>query len=162
MSVITFLRWLQQTPWAVDLKESALMFPLVEGSHILALSFSVALIVLFDLRLLGVSFRRQAVSLIMDQTMQWGLPGFGVMFFTGALLFSTEAVRAYGNTFFRAKMILLLLAGVNALYYRFRYQPKMAEWELTQPPIGVRVIAAISLILWVAVITCGRTMAYEL
>jgi protein-S-isoprenylcysteine O-methyltransferase Ste14 len=162
MSVLSFLNWLQQTGWATGLKESALLFPLVEGTHILSLSFSVCMIMMLDFRLLGLSFRSQPASLMMDQLMQWALPGFCVMFFTGALLFCTEPVRAYGNNFFRAKMILLALAGINALFYRFRYYPKMAQWDLAAPPAGARAVAALSLIFWIGVIACGRTMAYEL
>ena len=77
------------------------------------------------------------------------------------MLFSTEAVRAFGSPFFRAKMMLLAAAGVNAIYYRFRYYPRMPEWDLTTPPAGARVVAALSLIFWIGVIGCGRTMAYE-
>ena len=162
MSPLPILNWLQNTNWATALKESALVFPLVEGSHILSLSLSVAMIVMFDLRLLRVTFRTQSVSLMMDELMQWALPGFCITFLTGALLFSTEAVRAWESPFFRIKLTLLALAGINALLYRYRYKPKMAEWDLTATPAGARVIAALSLIFWIGVITCGRTMAYEL
>jgi hypothetical protein len=162
MSINAFLNWLQQLPWAIGLKESKLLFPLVEGTHILSLSISVALILLFDLRLLRLVFRSQSVSLVMDQLMQFALPGFVVMFATGFLLFASDAVKTFDNGLFRAKMVLLVLAGINAFYYRMRYVPKMAEWELTATPVGARVIAVLSLIFWVGVITCGRTMAYEL
>jgi hypothetical protein len=59
-------------------------------------------------------------------------------------------------------MLLLILSGINALYYQLRYYPRMAEWDRTATPFGVRVIAALSLIFWIGVIACGRTMAYEL
>jgi uncharacterized membrane protein len=162
MSLITILNWVQHTGWATEIKESALVFPLIEGSHILALSFSVGMVMMLDLRLLRICFRSQPVSLIMNQLMPWTLAGFAVMLLTGLLLFSTQAVKAWGNSFFRVKMILLVLAGVNALYYQLKYYPKMAEWDRTQSPRGVRVIAVLSLILWIGVIACGRTMAYEL
>jgi hypothetical protein len=162
MSPLPFLNWLQQSAWATDLKQSALVFPLVEGSHILSLSLSVGTIMVVDFRLLRLSFRNQPISLIYQQTMPWFTAGFCIAFFTGALLFATEPLRAYGNGFFRVKMLLLAMAGINALYYRIRYYPNMAEWDLTATPIGVRAIAALSLIFWIGVITCGRTMAYEL
>jgi hypothetical protein len=162
MSLLTILNWIQHTGWAVAIKESALVFPLIEGSHILALSFSVGMVMVLDLRLLRLSFRSQPVSLIMQQLMPWTIAGFGVMFLTGILLFAAQAVKVYGNTFFRIKMILVVLAGVNALYYQLRYYPKMEEWERTETPAGVRVIAVLSLIFWIGAIACGRTMAYEL
>lgn len=57
--MLPLLNWLQNTGWAVDIKESALVFPLIEGSHILSLSFSVGMVMVLDLRLLRISFRSQ-------------------------------------------------------------------------------------------------------
>jgi len=119
------------------------------------------MVMMLDLRRLRISFRSQPVSLMMEQLMPWTVAGFGVMFVTGTLLFLTQAVKAYGNVFFRVKMILLVLAGINALY-QLKYYPKMAEWDRTETPLGVRAIAVLSLIFWIGVIACGRTMAYEL
>lgn len=162
MPVLSFLNWLQHTGWATGLKESTLVFPLVEGSHLLALSFSVGMVMVLDLRLLRIAFRSQPVGLMMSQLMPWTLIGFAVMLLTGILLFAAQAVNAWGNTFFRVKMLLLILSGLNALYYQLRYYPKMAEWDRNGAPAGVRVIAILSLLLWIGVIACGRTMAYEL
>jgi len=140
-----------------------LLFPLIEGSHILALSISVGLIVILDLRFLGLAFPGEPVSRVMKQVMPWSLLGFAVMLITGLLLFMTQAEKAYGNTFFRIKLLLLLLAGLNALYYQLRFYPKMREWDIAlRTPVGVRVCAVLSLVLWVGVIACGRTMAYEI
>jgi hypothetical protein len=58
-------------------------------------------------------------------------------------LFLTQAVKAHGNAFFRLRMFLLAL-------------------DRTATPFGVRVIAVLSLIIWIAVTACGRTMACEL
>jgi len=162
MSLLTILNWVQHTGWAGAIRESALVFPLIEGSHILALSFSVGMVMVLDLRLLRLAFRGQPVALIMQQLMPWTIAGFAVMVLTGILLFATQAVKAWGNTFFRVKMILLVLAGVNALYYQLRYYPRMAEWDRNNTPFGVRLVAVLSLIFWIGVIACGRTMAYEL
>lgn len=162
MDLLSVLNWLQHTDWAMGIKQSDYMFPFIEGSHILALSFSVGMVMILDLRLLRISFRSQRVSLMMQQLMPWSVTGFGVMFLTGMLLFAAQAVKVYGNTFFRVKMILMLLAGANALYYQLKYYPKMAEWEHERPPAGVRLIAVLSLVFWIGVIACGRTMAYEL
>lgn len=139
------------------------MFPLIEGSHILALSLSVGLIMILDLRFLGLAFPGEPVSRIMKQVMPWSLLGFAVMLITGLLLFMTQAVKAYGNTFFRIKFLLLFLAGLNALYYQVRFYPKMREWDTgLRTPVGVQVCAVLSLVFWVGVIACGRTMAYEI
>jgi uncharacterized protein DUF6644 len=162
MPLLAWCQWLQHTPLATAISESNWLFPVIEGSHILALSFSVGMIVIFDLRLLGLLFQSEPASRIMRRLMPWSMTGFAVMFVTGGLLFMTQAGKAYGNGFFRTKMILLLLLGINAAFYQAKFYPKMAEWDRARrTPAGVRACALLSLIAWIGVIVCGRTMAYE-
>ena len=94
----------------------------------MALSLSVGLILMFDLRLLRWAFSGEAVSKVMRQVMPWSLPGFATMFVTGLLLFVAQAEKVYSNNYFRVKMILLVLLGINAFIYQVRYFPSMAEW----------------------------------
>lgn len=163
MSLLVWCQWLENTPLAITIAESTWLFPLIEGSHILALPLSVGMIVLFDLRLLGLAFRDGPALRIMKEVMRWSRAGFAVTFLTGVLLFMTHAAKAYGNTFFRTKLMLLLLLGVNAAVYQIVFYPKMAEWDVAhRTPLGARVCAGLSLIAWIGVIVCGRTMAYEL
>ena len=161
--MLHWFHWLQNTPFATDIRQADLLFPLIEGTHILALSFSVGLIVMLDLRLLRLAFKNEPVSKVMHQMMPWALPGFAVMFITGIVLFITQAEKAYANTFFRYKILFLALAGLNALVYQFKFYPHMKDWD-TAPsvPAGARFTAALSLGLWIAIIALGRTMAYEL
>ena len=163
MTVVGWCHWLQNTPWATGIRQSDLMFPIIEGSHILALSLSVGLVLMLDLRLLQWAFREQKVTTIMNQVMPIALPGFGIMFATGALLFFAQAEKVYSNTYFRIKILLLILLGINALVYQLRFYPAMAEWDMSGTiPAGARTIAALSLVFWMSVIACGRLMAYEL
>ena len=163
MSLLGWCQWLENTPLAIAIAESTWVFPLIEGSHILALPLSVGMIVMFDLRLLGLAFRDGPASKVMKEVMRWSRAGFAVTFATGVLLFMTHAAKAYGNTFFRTKLLLLLALGVNALVYQAIFYPKMAEWDAAgRTPAGARLCAGLSLIAWIGVIVCGRTMAYQL
>jgi hypothetical protein len=163
MPILSWCHWLQNTPFATGIRQSDLLFPLIEGSHIMALSLSVGLILLFDLRLLRLAFAAEPVTRIMEQFVPWSLPGFAGMFVTGVLLFIAQAEKAYQNTFFRFKLALLVLAGLNALFYQIKFYPRMAEWDKSGiVPWGPRVSGALSLIIWACVIALGRTMAYEL
>ena len=162
MSLLGWCQWLEHTPFALAIAESAWLFPLIEGSHILALPISVGMIVMFDLHLLGLAFRDGPPSAIMREMLRWSKAGFAVMFITGVLLFMTHAGKAYGNAFFRTKLMFLLLLGINAVVYQAIFYPKMAQWEAARrTPLGARVCAGLSLIVWIGVIICGRTMAYE-
>lgn len=163
MYILSWCHWLQNTPFATGIRQSDLLFPLIEGSHIMALALSVGLILVFDLRLLRLAFPGEAVSKVMRQFVPLSLPGFAAMFVTGILLFIAQAEKVYSNTFFRFKLLLLVLAGLNALLYQLKFYPKMGEWDKSGlVPWGARLSGALSLIIWACVIALGRTMAYEL
>ena len=162
MQLAEWFRWLHSTGLVVGIRQSDIWFPLIEGTHILALSFSVGFVLMLDLRLLGVSFAAVRVSRIMESVMKWALPGFALMFFTGLLLFVAQADKAWINSYFQAKMLLLIALGANALYYQKRFFPAMDQWNATGVPRGAAVIGGISLVLWSAVIALGGLMAYEL
>ena len=157
-SLFEWCQWLQHTPLATTINESVWLFPVIEGSHILTLPISVGMIVLFDLRLLGLAKGSKATN----EFLRWSMFGFAVMFITGLFLFITQAEKAYGNPFFRTKMLLLLVLGINAAVYQLIFYRKMPEWDLAgKTPAGARFCAGFSLIVWIGVIVCGRTMAYE-
>ena len=163
MSLFDWCQWVQHTPLATTISESSWLFPLIEGSHILALPISVGIIVIFDLRLIGFAFRGGPTAKIMNQLLRWAKIGFAIMFLTGGFLFITQAEKAYGNAFFRTKLIFLLLLGINAAVYQMVFYPKMTQWDLAgRTPVGARICGWLSLIAWIGVIVCGRTMAYEL
>jgi hypothetical protein len=157
-SLFDWCQWLQHTPLATAINESLWLFPLIEGSHILALPISVGMIVIFDLRLLGLAMG----SKVTNEFLRWSRFGFAVMLITGVFLFITQAEKAYGNAFFRTKLILLLVLGINAAFYQLIFYPRMSQWDLDgKTPAGARFCAGLSLIVWIGVIVCGRTMAYE-
>jgi len=163
MSLLGWCQWLEHTPLAFAIAESTWLFPLIEGTHILALPLSVGMILIVDLRLLGLAFQSGRASRIMKEVVRWSTPGFVVMFITGGILFMAHAGEAYGNTFFRTKLMLLLLLGINAAVYQTIFYPKMAQWDLNgSTPVGAKLCAGLSLIAWISVIVCGRTMAYQL
>ena len=81
----------------------------------------------------------------------------------GVLLFYAIPVRSYHNVFFRAKAVLLLLAGLNAwLFHRGAAFVNLARWDTAaRPPREARVAGGVSLALWAAIIFCGRMIAYN-
>jgi hypothetical protein len=92
----------------------------------------------------------------------WALKGFVIMFVTGILLFLAQPLKAYNSIFFYIKMALIALAGINALVYELTIHPGMVDWDNAPiPPFRARLVGALSLILWIGVVTAGRTMAYK-
>ena len=161
--VLQFCHWSQGTQYAEAFRQADFLFPLVEGTHIMAMALSVGLIFMLDLRLLRIAFCSEPVTRIMRQVMPWALPAFGIMFVTGLALFLAQAENVFTNGYFRMKMLLLLLLALNAVLFQFRFYPHLAEWDTAEVvPVGAQAIAVISLVFWFAVIACGRMMAYEL
>ena len=152
---------LDRSTIGVTIRESSLLFPVIEGVHVLALSFSVGMILVTDLRLMGFVLRDRPVSEVWSQFSPWMLAGFGIMFLTGALLFWSHALSAYHSTAFRVKLLLLIASGLNAALYHVTIHRKMAQWDDSPlPPPAARFAGWVSLLLWAGVITMGRIMAY--
>ena len=159
MSLLGWCQWLEHTPLATAISESVWLFPVIEGSHIMALPLSVGMILMFDLRLLGLAFQSGSAAAVMRDAVHWSKYGFGIMFLTGGLLFMTQATKAYGNVFFRTKLVFLLMMGINAAAFQIVFYPKMAQWEAGGTPLGARLCGGLSLIVWIGVMICGRSMA---
>jgi hypothetical protein len=80
---------------------------------------------------------------------------------SGLLLFITNAVALVNNPIFWLKMTLLLSAGINAWLFHRKTTRMRGNWQEEQGlPGGMRVIALVSMLLWIAVIACGRLLAY--
>jgi hypothetical protein len=150
MSLLSICQWIQNTDSSTALRESTYLFPIIETTHVLALSLSVGLLVVSDLRLIGVSMRQRPASEVFRQLAPWMLAGFAIMFASGLLLFWSQALKAYNSMFFRIKLGLLVLAALNAAVYHYR---RMDETQ-------ARLAGWLSLMIWAGVIAAGRTMAY--
>jgi hypothetical protein len=162
MSLLPFCQWLEKTPASIALRESLWMYPLVESAHVLTLCLFVGTAAMLDLRLLGWTMRRTPVSEVASQLLPWTAAGFAVMVTTGALLFFAIPVKTYLNIFFRIKVLMLLLAGVNAWVFHARSYRRVADWDLGDTiPSGAKIAAGLSLLLWACIVFAGRMIAYN-
>ena len=71
MSILHFAQWLQETPISVSIRESILMFPLLEGGHLLGISVSAGTIAISDLRMMGLIFKKESASDVFHQLIPW-------------------------------------------------------------------------------------------
>ena len=118
--------------------------------------------VLLDLRLLGMTMPRVAVSEVAAGLLPWTLAGFLVTVCSGALLFYANPAARYQNLFFRTKIATLVLAGVNAWVFHNTVYRRVAEWDLAPvPPRRARVAGGLALVLWAVIIMSGRMIAYD-
>jgi hypothetical protein len=162
VSLLAFCEWLAATENSTALRESLFMYPLVESSHVLFLMLFVGLTVVLDMRLLGLAFTWVPVSQVVDRILPWVRFGFAIMVFTGVLLFYAIPVRTYQSVWFRAKVIMLVLAAINIAYFHYRVYPRKDAWDNdARLPWMARRAGLASLILWGGVIVAGRFIAYN-
>jgi len=163
MPLLAWCQWLQDTPLSTAIRTSAYTYPFIEGTHVLGLAFSVGTIVWFDLRLLGVTMRRDRVSEVFDQLRPWATAGFTVMVITGSLFFASRAADAYASIYFRIKVGLLMLGALNIVIFHTTIDRHRQQWDTAAtPPLRARLAGLLSLILWFSIIAAGRIMAYNL
>jgi hypothetical protein len=161
MSLLQICQWINDTGIATALRESDLVFPIVETVHVLAIALLAGTVAIVDLRLLGLVLKRQPVSQVAGQALPLTWTGFVVMFLSGALLFMAEAAKSYANPAFRVKMLLLLIAGLNPLVFHSTIYRSVAAWDVSPiTPRRARLAAVLSLTLWSGIIIAGRAIAY--
>lgn len=158
----SFLEWLGSTEWSVRLLESFYLWPLVETTHVLTLGFFVGAAVMMDLRLVGVGFKSVPVSEFTGRLLPWTRGAFAMMVLTGVLLFYSAPLRYYHNIFFRFKMMMLVMAGLNVWFFHSRIHRKLSEWNTeVEIPRAARMAGIISLVSWALIVVAGRLVAYN-
>ncbi len=162
MDLLPFFQWLENTPGSVYIRESLLFYPLVETTHVLALCLFLGMIAMLDLRLVGVGLRGVPVSEVAGRFLPLALFGFVLMAISGTLLFYSGPVKAAANIFFRVKMLLIVLTGLNALLFHFTIYKRVAVWDTApSPPARAKLAGVLSLVLWSGVVISGRMQAYN-
>ncbi len=160
--MLQFCQWLAATPWSVALHESIWVYPIVESVHVLTLCLFLGLVVMMDLRLMGVALRKTPASEVVGRFVPWTIGGFAIMVVSGSLLFYAIPVKTYLNIFFRMKLVFLLLAGINTALFHRTMTHSMADWDLDPvPPLRARLAGAVSLFLWAGIVVAGRMIAYN-
>jgi hypothetical protein len=163
MSLLQICEWLESTRLAELVTQSLYGFQIVVAIHLLGLGLSVGMVVWFDLRLLGKVLAGTPVSEVYQRLAPWMVTGFVMMFASGAVIFVGYATAAYGNTYFRLKLLMMAVAGLNALMFHLFTQRRLAGWDTwSHPPAAARAAGAISIASWVVVVLAGRMMSYTM
>jgi hypothetical protein len=161
-ALLAFFSHLGDSTWSTGLHESRYAYDLIESVHVWTLCLFFGLAVLFDLRLLGWTMRSVPVSEVASRLLPWTVVGFISMVISGTLLFLAIPLRSYQNVFFRTKMVMLLLAGLNVWIFHSGVYRRVATWDVARvPPRAARVAGALSLALWVCIVLSGRMIAYN-
>jgi hypothetical protein len=158
--MIALCHALENTYLGSTIAQSAWLFPAIESIHMFGIVTVVGSTSVLDLRLMGLSFKNDSVPAVVSGTLRWALYGFTVMLVTGILMFISEASRCYSNTGFRWKMLLLALAGLNALVFHFTAYRRVERWQQGTTPFAAKLAGACSILLWFGIVAMGRWIAF--
>jgi hypothetical protein len=135
-----------------SLKTHVWAYPALEVVHIVGIALLLGNLVLLELRVFG----RGAALPIKDLarlSLSVALCGFGLAAASGLLMFATQPAELLSNRVFTLKMLLLMLAGCNAAWFHGR-------GSLARLDGLARAQMLASTVVWLAVVVCGRWIAY--
>jgi hypothetical protein len=160
-SATAICQWLENTSMATWVRESFWAFPTIETVHLFGIVILVGSTSVLDLRLLGRAFQDEPVSKLAGRMLPWAWTGLVMQVMTGFLLFSSEAMKCYQNIPFRIKMVLILLAGLNAFLFHAITYRRVTDWDRDSvAPIGARMAGIFSIVLWFGIVAAGRWISY--
>ena len=141
--------------WA---RGSAVGYPLANSAHLLGLVMLVGSIGLLDLRLLGL-FRGLPATALARNLIPLAATGLMLQALSGFIMFAADAGPLTRSTVFRWKLAAIAAALVNVVAFHVQWQHGLEEWN-QRIPAATRVLAAISLALWLSAAALGRLIAY--
>jgi hypothetical protein len=138
------------SPLGRAMRGSLWFYPAANVGHVLGAATLFGMILAADLRLLGLG-RALPVDAVLRFALPWAWGGFALALVTGPLMFAADPLVIAANPFFRVKLAMLLIAGIN-----------MTAFQLIGRRTGRAhgASAALSIAVWLGVLVCGRSIGY--
>jgi len=151
---------IERLPLALAMRQDLWLYPIVEIVHILGFVTLVGSVIVFDLRLLGLS-RALPVRALARHVLPWSFGALLLIVPSGLLMFIAHASDLIGNTAFVIKMSLLFCAALNTALFHAGVFRGAAAWDTgITAPMAAKLHALVSLLIWFSVLACGRLLAY--
>jgi hypothetical protein len=159
--MLAFVQWLQGTPFFTALRGSWYVYPIVMSTHLAAIACFGGMILMCDMRILGLAMKKRPIADLIDQLRVPKRVGFIILVTCGFLMFGSKAEEYYYNIFFRFKMSLLVLVFVHAtVFHRSVYGNAKELDKAPQVPGVAKLAACLSFCLWLGLVICGRGIGY--
>ena len=151
---------IEQSALAAAMRGQLWLYPIVEIFHIAGFIVLVGAVVMFDLRVLGLS-PGISVRALARHLLPWSVGALIVIVPTGLMMFAAHATEFVDNRAFLLKLTLILFAFTNAAAFHAGVFRRAAAWDTNvSMPSAARAHALVSLLLWIGVVSCGRLIAY--
>ncbi|MGA0805444.1 MAG: hypothetical protein ACO3PV_02870 [Pseudohongiellaceae bacterium] len=155
----SFATWLESTFMNKLMVDIFWMFPLMETIHFVGLILLFGALLVVDGRVLGWGRfinMKAAMSFI-----PVAIVAFSLNLITGIFFVASQPAVYFGNMVFQWKMALIVIAGINALWFWFGEHKELLRLaDGQEAPFRAKVIALASLVIWVLVIIGGRMIPY--
>ncbi len=153
------LEWIKSLPPGEFVRSNWWVFPTLQSLHFCGMAMVIGIVGLLDLRALGLARSLPIRPLHRLLPLAW--VGFGLNLISGVLFFMHDPFIYAFNPSFRWKLLFILLAGVNALWFELGVFTNLDRWQdKVETSSLAKVISVISLALWIAVIFGGRYIAF--
>ena len=154
--------WVSELPTSIAIRESLLFSPYLTVAHVVSMCLFAGLIVMMDLRLLGIGNMSTPFSELQKRLFPWQMLGMAMSAVTGVTLAYSDPMRFYVNIFFWTKMLVMVLAGINAMAFHFITYNSVLTWDTrASTPFGAKLSGALGMVLWAIVIVSGRLIPYN-
>jgi uncharacterized membrane protein len=133
------------------------MWPVCETLHFIGLSLLMGVVLLVDLRMMG--WMKRIPFSVLHRLMPWAILGFAMNVLTGMLFFIGSPGQYFASTVFQWKMIFVLVAGANAIYFTMFDE----VWRLepgADAPMMAKLAAGGAVVLWIAIMWCGNMLPF--
>ena len=162
MQLRALFEYVNEFPSSIAIRESIYFYPGLLTTHVIGMCVFAGLVIMMDLRLLGVGSSKTPLSQVQARLFPWQMVGMTISVVTGLMLVYGQPMRFYPNVFFWIKSVMMALAGVNALAFHLGTYRSIGRWDTAATtPLGARLSGAFSLALWSLVVMSGRLIAYN-
>lgn len=158
LNVLPWIEWIAASTLGQAISRSTWAFAVIESVHLLALAVIGGAVLMVDLRLLGFGLRTQPLERVAREAWPWFVRSWVVMIVTGVLLFVSEPLKLYHSTPFFWKMTCLLLGTLFAVSVRRKVT---LTGEGRTPPVVLKLVGVVSLLLWFGVGASGRWIGFS-
>lgn len=171
MQLQTLANWMSDSTLNHYISVYSWIWPALESLHFIGLCLLFGSLLVIDLRIIG--FASHASLKAIEKFIVITLVGFGINLVTGVLFLFGDPSRYFVNPAFQIKILLILLAIMNALYFPYRMRHhrthianiRMKKNHIEQShntplPLDLKCVAGLSLLLWIGVIILGRLIPY--
>ena len=159
--ILSLCQWAQNTAFFTALRGSWNVYPVIMSTHLLGIALFGGMILITDMRLLGLAMRNHSISDVVDQLRVPKRVGLLIVATCGILMLGSKAEEYYYNIYFRIKLVLLLCVFLHGIIFRSSVYANAAALDRAPKiPGRAKLAALLSLLLWAGIGCAGRAIGY--